>query len=71
MTSYSYSVFTFSEPCENHEIVDNNKMTKISPREKVDESSEEVKIKFVDEIFRTESRQTSLTNGDTPDEQGE
>ena len=37
----------------------------------MDESSEEVKIKFVDEIFRTESRQTSLTNGDTPDEQGE
>jgi E3 ubiquitin-protein ligase UHRF1 len=37
--------------------------------EKVDESSEEVKIKFVDEIFRTESRQTSLMNGDTPDEQ--
>ena len=39
-------------------------------REKVDESSEEVRIKFVDELFRTETKEHSLTNGDTPDDQG-
>ena len=39
--------------------------------ETMDESSQEVRVKFADEIFRTETRETPSLNGDTPDTQGQ
>ena len=40
----------------------------LSARETIDESSQEVKIRFVDEIFRIETRDLSAVNGDSPDD---